>query len=102
VRCSINLRWWGSRQVVYRIASVYFLLGTVFASKQAMADGALIWTPVKVAPRVYQTTLGSGGLTRTLALNQPVAPDLDFTASVVDPLSTTRTGDVQMHYQIKW
>jgi hypothetical protein len=45
---------------------------------------------------------GSGGLTGTLALDQPIAPNLDFTASVVDPLSTTRTGDVQMHYQIKW
>jgi hypothetical protein len=211
-------------------ASVWIFFGTTMLSKQAMADGALIWTPVKVAPRVYQTTLGlklplpvdasagadfglstepgdklmSGselatlwgkisdshdtlsrsddralviridtlrgngnislsrskswiyspdldlqtsrslslnyatassedtsfnatqaltmtypwagtavsasstvatgvsGVTGTLALNQPIAPNLDFTASLVDPLSATRTGDVQMRYQIKW
>lgn len=212
------------------VASVCFVGGTTLMSKQALADGALIWTPVKVAPRVYQTTLGlqlplsvdasagadfglstepggrlmsgselatlwgkladnrntlagddqralviridtlhsnggvslsrskswiyspdldlqtsrslnlnyattssepasvnatqaltmtypwagtaltasstvasgTAGLTGTLAFNQPIAANLDFTASVADPLSTTRTGDVQMRYQIKW
>lgn len=212
------------------VASVCFVVGTTVMSKQAMADGALIWTPVRVAPRIYQTTLGmqlplsldasagadfglstepggklmsgselatlwgkiadnrdtlsgndertlviridtlrgnggvslsrskswiyspdldlqasrslslnyatttsettsidasqaltmtypwagtavsasstvtsgTGGLTGTLAFNQPIAANLNFTASVVDPLSTTRTGDVQMRYQIKW
>lgn len=45
---------------------------------------------------------GTGGLTGSLAFNQPIARNLDFTASLVDPLSMTRTGDVQMRYQIKW
>lgn len=212
------------------VASICFVAGTTVLSKQALADGALIWTPTKVAPRVYQTTVGlqlpvdidasagadfglgtgpggklmtgselatlwgkvadnhsrfgssdakvlviridtlrgtggvsisrskswiyspnldvqttrslnlnyastagepasinatqaltmtnawagtaisasstvangTGGLTGTLAFNQPVAANLDFTASVNDPLSTTRSGDVQMRYQIKW
>ncbi|MET0747404.1 MAG: hypothetical protein ABWY49_04370 [Rhizobium sp.] len=213
------------------VASVLFvIMGSTVMSRPAMADGALIWTPVKVAPRIYQTTLGvrlplsidasagadfglstepggklmsgselatlwgkvadnrdtlagkderalviridtlrgnggvslsrskswiysadldlqasrslslnyattsnepasvnatqaltmiypwagtavsasstvasdSGGVTGTLAFNQPLAANLDFTASIVAPLSTTATGDVQMRYQIKW
>jgi len=43
-----------------------------------------------------------GGVSGALALNQPIATNLDFTASVSDPLSSTRAGDVQMRYQIKW
>jgi hypothetical protein len=217
-------------RLVSLVASACFAAGVALMSKQALADGALIWTPVKVAPRVYQTTLGlqlplavdasagadfglstepggrllsgselatlwgkvadhrdtlagnderalviridtlrgnggvslsrskswiysadldlqasrslslnyattssepasinatqaltmtypwagtavsasstvasdSGGVTGTLAFNQPIAANLDFTASVADPLSTTPTGDVQMRYQINW
>ncbi|MGA1802004.1 hypothetical protein [Rhizobium sp. HT1-10] len=215
---------------VFLIASLGSFLGTSLMSERAMADGALIWTPVRVAPRVYQTTVGvrlpvpleasagadlglstgqggklmsgselatlwgkvtdsrstlagkdsralviridtlrgnggvslsqskkwiysqdldlqasrslninyattsgvpasvdltqaltmtypwagtalsasstvtsaTGSLTGSLGLNQPIAPHLNLTASMADPLSATRSGDVRMRYNIKW
>lgn len=215
---------------VFLIASLGSFLGTSLMSERAMADGALIWTPVRVAPRVYQTTVGvrlplaveasagadlglsteqggklmsgselatlwgkvtdsrntlagkdsralviridtlrgnggvslsqskkwiysqdldlqasrslninyattsgvpasvdltqaltmtypwagtalsasstvtsaTGSLTGTVAFNQPIAPHLNLTASMADPLSATRSGDVRMRYNIKW
>ncbi|MBO9100092.1 MULTISPECIES: hypothetical protein [unclassified Rhizobium] len=47
-------------------------------------------------------TSATGDITGTLALNQPLAPHLRFTASVADPLSATRAGDLRMNYRIKW
>lgn len=34
------------------------IFGAATAPNTALADGPLIWTPVKVAPRIYQATLG--------------------------------------------
>lgn len=38
----------------------------------------------------------------TLALNQPVAANLDFTASFTGTLASEQTGDVRLNYNIKW
>ena len=43
-----------------------------------------------------------GGISGALTLNQPVAPNLNFTASFNAPIAAARSGDVQMRYQIKW
>ncbi|MDL2398083.1 hypothetical protein [Rhizobium mayense] len=38
----------------------------------------------------------------TLAFNQPIAPNLNLSASFNDPLTLTPTGDVRVDYRIKW
>jgi hypothetical protein len=43
-----------------------------------------------------------GTLSSTLAFNQPIVPNLNFTASVVDPLALTPAGNVNVNYRIKW
>jgi hypothetical protein len=43
-----------------------------------------------------------GAFTGTLALDQPIAPNLNFTASFTDPLSSEQAGDVRLDYRIKW
>lgn len=40
--------------------------------------------------------------TSSLAFEQPIAPNLTFNASLVDPMSSSQTGDVRLNYQLKW
>jgi len=65
------------------VTAVGFTLGVTMISKQAMADGALIWTPVKVAPRVYQTTLG---LHLPLAVDASAGADFGLSTEPGDKL----------------
>ncbi|MFS8113471.1 hypothetical protein QD460_17245 [Rhizobium jaguaris] len=43
-----------------------------------------------------------GAFSSTLAFNQPIAPNLNFSASFNDPLTLTPSGDVRVDYRIKW
>lgn len=56
-------------------------------------------TAVSASGTVQSTT---GGVTGTVAVNQPIAPHLGFTASMADPLSSARAGDLRMNYRVKW
>lgn len=38
----------------------------------------------------------------TIALNQPIAPNLTLNASLTDPMSSSQVGDVHLNYQLKW
>ncbi len=59
------------------------------------------WTGTSVSASGALTDI-KGALTTSLALEQPLAPNLNFTASLTDPMSTAQTGDVHLQYQIKW
>ncbi|MDL2406892.1 hypothetical protein PY650_14725 [Rhizobium calliandrae] len=43
-----------------------------------------------------------GAFSSTLGFNQPIAPNLNLSASFNDPLTLTPTGDVRVDYRIKW
>ncbi|UWU23450.1 hypothetical protein N2601_24615 (plasmid) [Rhizobium sp. CB3060] len=43
-----------------------------------------------------------GSFSSTLALKQAIAPDLNLTASLTDPLLLTPAGNVRVDYRIKW
>jgi hypothetical protein len=59
------------------------------------------WTGTSVSASGALTDI-KGALTTSLALEQPLAPNLNFTASLTDPMSTAQTGDVHLQYQVKW
>ncbi|WFU06046.1 hypothetical protein QA648_23250 (plasmid) [Rhizobium sp. CB3171] len=43
-----------------------------------------------------------GTFSSTFALNQAIAPNLNLTASLTDPLTLTPAGNVRVDYRIKW
>ncbi|MBB4566865.1 hypothetical protein [Rhizobium leucaenae] len=43
-----------------------------------------------------------GAFSSTLALNQAIVPNLNFTASLTDPMTLTPAGNVRVDYRIKW
>ncbi|MEZ2222836.1 hypothetical protein [Rhizobium sp. RCC_161_2] len=59
------------------------------------------WTGTSISANGAVTDL-KGAVSSTLAFNQPIAPNLNFTASVVDPLALTPAGNVNVNYRIKW
>ncbi|MEZ2126572.1 MULTISPECIES: hypothetical protein [unclassified Sinorhizobium] len=44
----------------------------------------------------------SGDVTTTLGFNQAILSNLNFSASLTEPLSAQPTGDVRLNYQVKW
>lgn len=44
----------------------------------------------------------SGDFSSTVAVSQNILPNLGLSASVSDPLSTGRTGNVNLNYQLRW
>jgi hypothetical protein len=59
------------------------------------------WAGTSVSASGSVTDL-KGAFTSTFVFDQPVAPNLNFTASFSDPLSPAPAGDVRLNYQIKW
>ena len=59
------------------------------------------WTGTSISANGAVSDL-KGTVSSTLAFNQPIAPNLNFTASVVDPLAMTPAGNVNVNYRIKW
>ncbi|NTI51798.1 hypothetical protein G6L94_26130 [Agrobacterium rhizogenes] len=59
------------------------------------------WTGTSISANGAVTDL-KGTVSSTVAFNQPIAPNLNFTASVVDPLALTPAGNVNVNYRIKW
>jgi hypothetical protein len=44
----------------------------------------------------------NGDFSSTVAVSQNILPDLGLTASISDPLSTGRTGNINLNYQLRW
>lgn len=81
----------------------YTATNTDPASINATQSLTLAYPEMGTALTASGTLADSGNtVSGSLALNQPIAPNLDLTASLSDPLSSNRAGDVQMHYKIKW
>ncbi|HEX8048457.1 hypothetical protein [Rhizobium sp.] len=59
------------------------------------------WTGTSISASGVVTDI-KGAVSSTLAFNQPIVPNLNFTASVVDPLALTPAGNVNVNYHIKW
>ncbi|CAN7664250.1 hypothetical protein LJR251_005103 [Rhizobium rhizogenes] len=59
------------------------------------------WTGTSISASGAVTDL-KGAVSSTLAFNQPIVSNLNFTASVVDPLALTPAGNVNVNYRIKW
>jgi hypothetical protein len=57
------------------------------------------WTGTSISASGAVTDLT---FSSTLAFNQPIAPNLNLTASLNDPLTLTPAGDVRVDYRIKW
>lgn len=59
------------------------------------------WTGTSVSASGTLTDF-KGGLSSSLAVNQPIAPNLNFNASLTDPLTATPAGAVNVNYRIRW
>jgi hypothetical protein len=59
------------------------------------------WTGTSISASGAVTDL-NGAFSSTLAFKQPIAPNLNLTASLSDPLTLIPAGDVQVDYRIKW
>jgi len=59
------------------------------------------WTGTSVSASGAVTDF-KGGLSSSLAVNQPIALNLNFAASLTDPLTATPAGTVNVHYRIRW
>ncbi|TCR89924.1 hypothetical protein [Rhizobium sp. BK376] len=43
-----------------------------------------------------------GAFTSSLAFDQSIAPNLSFNASLTDPMSSSKSSDFRLNYQVKW
>jgi len=59
------------------------------------------WTGTSISASGAVTDLHDT-FSSTLAFNQPIAPNLNLSASFNDPLTLTPAGDVRVDYRIKW
>ena len=59
------------------------------------------WTGTSISASGAVTDL-NGAFSSTLAFKQPIAPNLNLTASLNDPLTLMPAGDVRVDYRIKW
>ncbi|KQV17465.1 hypothetical protein ASC97_30330 [Rhizobium sp. Root1203] len=75
-------------------------------TRQASVDGSqalkLIhpWTGTSISAAA--TLSGLAGLTGSVAVNQTILPDLDLSATVANPGSSTQTGSIRLNYQVTW
>lgn len=81
----------------------YDMAGAQQASVNASQAVKLIypWTGTSLSA---QGTIAdaSGDVTTTLGFNQAILPNLNFSASLTEPLSGEQAGDVRLNYQVKW
>lgn len=59
------------------------------------------WTGTSISASGAVTDF-KGAVSSTLAFNQPIVTNLNFTASLTDPLALTPAGNVNVNYRIKW
>jgi hypothetical protein len=85
---SLNVNYAGEGQsasisATQALTMTYPLTGTAISASGALADA-------------------KGALTSSIALDQPIAPNLTFNAFVTDPVSSAKSADVRFNYQVKW
>ncbi|WP_132957515.1 hypothetical protein [Rhizobium sp. BK251] len=59
------------------------------------------WTGTALSARGAVTDT-RGDFSTTLAISQNILPNLDLSASLTDPISSGKTGDVRLRYQVRW
>jgi hypothetical protein len=59
------------------------------------------WTGTAISASGTLTDM-KGAFASSLAFDQPIAPNLSFNASLTDPMSPSKSGDLRINYQVKW
>lgn len=62
---------------------------------------AVPWTGTSISASGNVTDVGNA-FSSTVSFQQPLAPNLNFSASFVDPQTLTADGNVRVDYRVKW